>query len=50
VNGTKYFEKLLTLWNTYVEAKSWKPDLEKNVAWFADEMRALHECRAQAQA
>ena len=48
-NGTKHFESFQLLWNTYAEAKSWKPNLEKNIAWFADEMRALHECRVQAE-
>jgi hypothetical protein len=48
-NGTRHFESFKPRWNTYVEAKSWKPNLEKHIAWFADEMRALHECRAQAE-
>jgi uncharacterized protein DUF6000 len=48
-NGTKHFETLQPLWKTYVQSKSWKPDLEKNVASFADEMRALHECRERAE-
>jgi len=36
--------------DSYVEAKSWKPNLNKDVASFAEEMRALHGCRAQADA
>jgi Family of unknown function (DUF6000) len=50
INGTKHFDGLRPLWKTYVQTKSWKPDLDKNVARFADEMRALHECRARAEA
>jgi hypothetical protein len=50
INGTKHFESFQPLWRTYISAKSWKPDLEKNVSGFADEMRALHECRAKAEA
>lgn len=49
VNGTNNLEKLQPLWRTYAEAKSWKPDLEKDISWFADEMRALHECRTKAE-
>ena len=48
-NGTKNFESFLPLWNTYIEAKSWKPNLEENVARFTDEMIALHKFRAQAE-
>jgi hypothetical protein len=44
-NGTKIFESFQQLWNNYIKAKSWKPDLEKNVFRFAEEMRALHELR-----
>jgi hypothetical protein len=49
INGTKHFESFQPLWGTYVAAKSWKPDLEKNVSRFADEMRALHESRTKVE-
>jgi hypothetical protein len=44
-NGTNIFESFQPLWNNYIKAKSWKPDLEKNIVWFAEGMRALHELR-----
>ena len=50
VNGTKHFKDFQQLWDTYVEAKRWKPNLERGVLWFAEEMKALHECRAKAEA
>jgi len=50
VNGTKNSEAFKPLWHTYMEAKAWKPDLENHVSWFADEMRALAECRKKAEA
>lgn len=48
-NGTRMYESFLPLWQTFVDAKSWKPNLEKSVALFADEMRALREFRAKAE-
>jgi hypothetical protein len=49
MNGTKHFEGFQPLWRAYREAKSWKPDLENIVSWFAYEMRALEQCRAMAE-
>lgn len=48
-NGTRMYESFLPLWQTFVDAKSWKPNLEKSVALFADEMRALREFREKAE-
>ena len=48
-NGTNHLESFQEPWRAYVEAKRWKPDLAKSVTRFADEMRALHECRAKAE-
>jgi hypothetical protein len=49
-NGTGHLERFRPLWKSYVETKSWKTDLEKNIAWFAEEMDALHKLREQAEA
>ncbi len=48
-NGTKEFESFRPLWNAYLGAISWKFNFEEQVAWFANEMRILHECRAYAE-
>jgi hypothetical protein len=49
-NGTGHLERFQPLWNSYVETKSWKPDLEKSIAWFAEEMEALQKFRREAEA
>lgn len=45
-NGTKHLEEFLPLWETYVNATSWKPDLQRSISHFAAEMEALRQCRA----
>jgi hypothetical protein len=49
-NGTKVFESFQPLWNSYVEAKSWKPNLDSDVVRFAEEMQSLHELRLKVVA
>ena len=48
-NGTKHLDSFMPLWNSYVDAKSWKPDLAEQIAIFSDEMKALTECRTQVE-
>jgi hypothetical protein len=48
-NGTKHLEEFLPLWRTYVAAKTWKPDLQKDVGDFAQEMQAIYDYRAKAE-
>jgi hypothetical protein len=50
VNRTKNFENFQPRWREFVSEKSWQPDLATNVSWFESEIRALHECRAKAEA
>lgn len=45
-NGTDVLAKFRTKWASYVEKKSWKPDLEDAVSRFSLEMNALDEIRA----
>jgi hypothetical protein len=45
-NGTDVLAKFRTKWDSYVEEKSWKPDLEDAVTRFSLEMSALDEIRA----
>jgi len=49
-NGTQIFEVLQPLWDNYIKAKSWQPNLEEDVARFAEEMQALQELRLKAEA
>lgn len=49
VNHTKQFDSLLPLWNNYVDAKSWKPNLQEGVISFSEEMAVLHKFRAAAE-
>jgi hypothetical protein len=44
-NGTKHLDEFLPLWKNYIQVMPWKPDLEKQVANFIQEMDALHEIR-----
>jgi hypothetical protein len=48
-NGTRHLGAIRPLWNQYVNSLQWKPDLDKNIAWFSEEMAALHQCRAHAE-
>lgn len=49
-NGTKFFESFQPLWNNYFKAKSWKPNLERDVVRFAEEMQSLHDVRLKVEA
>jgi hypothetical protein len=49
-NGTKIFESFQPLWNNYIKAKSWKPNLDSAVVRFAEEMQSLHEVRLKVEA
>jgi hypothetical protein len=49
VNHTKQFDAFLPLWNSYVAAKAWKPNLQDGVISFAEEMAVLHKFRAAAE-
>ena len=48
-NGTKHLDKVRPLWKTYTDAMQWKPDLDEEIAGFAEEVEALHICRAAAE-
>lgn len=49
VNMTKHFDAIRPLWDAYVSVKTWKPDLQKSVSTFSEEMAALHKLRAAAE-
>lgn len=49
INHTKQFNTFLPLWNSYLDAKNWKPNLQKGVISFAEEMAVLHKFREAAE-
>ena len=49
IKGTKYIDTFRPLWDAYVCAKTWKPDLDMAVSQFSDEMATLHKLRAAAE-
>ncbi len=49
VNHTKHFDAFLPAWNSYVDAKAWKPNLQNGVISFSEEIAVLHKFRAAAE-
>jgi hypothetical protein len=49
-NGTKYLEEFAPKWTAYWNANLGSFELSEAIHQFANEMRALHECRARAEA
>jgi hypothetical protein len=48
-NGTNRLEIFRPLWETYASAKSWKPDLQKDISRLEEEIRAIHAFRAKIE-
>jgi hypothetical protein len=49
-NGTAIFESYRPLWDKYIAAKTWKPNLEEAVIRFENEMQAIDLLRSEAEA
>ncbi len=49
-NGTDELARLMPIWETYVQAKSWKPDLNACLDRVRGEIASLHECRVRLEA